>query len=478
MVYIQKRLVVFVEGRLDVEKDIFANHTLSAILSSFEEAISVVNTKGEIVYWNEAAENTYEINREEVIGRNIRDFFQQEDIMHLKVLETSQPVRDVYHIPRRDKHVLISTSLIYNEKNEVIGSLSVEKDITSTIQLNEKLTSTSKELQQLRQHIKEQHQDDPFSKIKGINTTIQQLIHNAKKIARTDATILISGESGVGKELFAQAIHEKSLRNKQPFIAINCGAIPNALFESELFGYEGGAYTGASKGGKPGKIELAEGGTLFLDEVGELPIEMQVKLLRALQEKEMFRIGGVSPKKVDVRIIAATNRVLEEMVAEGSFRSDLYYRLNVFSIKVPPLRERRDDIPFLVYDFLEEFTNKYQKQDYTIEKDALSLITSYDWPGNIRELRNMVERFVVLNDDGMITESDVMSILFNGNGRTKPIISKEVSLTFEKERLEKERILEMLHTTYGNKSVTAEKLGMSRATLYKKIKKYNIDYEK
>lgn len=457
-----------------MEKNIFAIQTLKTILSSFEEAISVVNTKGEIVYWNEAAENTYEIQKEEIIGRNIRDFFQQEDIMHLKVLETNLAVRDVYHIPRQDKHVLISTSLIYNEENVVVGSLSVEKDITSTIHLNEKLTTASKELQQLRQHIKEQHQDDPFSKIKGINTTIQQLIHNAKKIARTDATILISGESGVGKELFAQAIHEKSTRNKQPFVAINCGAIPHALFESELFGYEGGAYTGASKGGKPGKLELAEGGTLFLDEVGELPIDMQVKLLRALQEKEMFRIGGLTPKKVDVRIIAATNRVLEEMVAEGTFRSDLYYRLNVFSIKVPPLRERRDDIPFLVYDFIEEFSNKYQKPDYTIEKSAISLLSSYDWPGNIRELRNVIERLVVLNDHGEITETDLLSILFTGK-RIKPSNSKETSLTLEKERLEKERILEMLHYTYGNKSITAEKLGMSRATLYKKIKKYNIE---
>lgn len=463
-----------------LEKDVFAIQTLRTILSSFEEAISVVNPKGEIVYWNEAAETTYQMKKEEVIGRNIREFFQQEDIMHLKVLETNQPVRDVYHIPRPGKHVLISTSLIFNDSQEVIGSLSVEKDITSTIQLNEKLTTTSKELQQLRQHIKEQHQDDPFTKIKGINSTIQQMIHNAKKIAKTDATILINGESGVGKELFAQAIHEKSLRNKNPFIAINCGAIPNALFESEIFGYEGGAYTGASKGGKPGKLELAEGGTLFLDEVGELPIDMQVKLLRALQEKEMFRIGGLSPKKVDVRIIAATNRVLEEMVVAGTFRSDLYYRLNVFSITVPPLRARRDDIPFLVYEFLEEFTNKYQKQDFTIEKDALTLLGSYDWPGNIRELRNVVERLVVLNDHGEITEADIISIVFNGYeaSMSKSLRTRDLSLSGEKERLEKERILETLQDTYGNKSITAEKLGMSRATLYKKIKKYGIVFER
>lgn len=454
----------------------FALQTLHAVLSSSEEAISVVNTKGELVYWNEAAENTYQIKKEEILGKNIRDFFEQEDVMHLKVLETGIPVRDVYHIPRPDKHVLISTSLIYNTQNEVIGSLSLEKDISSTIQLNERLTSASKELQQLRQHMKLQH-DDPFSKIKGINATIQQIIHQAKKMAKTDATILITGESGVGKELFAHAIHEKSLRNGKPFIPINCGAIPNALFESELFGYEGGAYTGASKGGKPGKLELAHGGTLFLDEVGELPLEMQVKLLRALQDKEMYRIGGLSPKKVDVRIVAATNRQLDKMVAEGIFRSDLYYRLNVFSIDIPSLRERRDDIPYLIYDFLEEFTYKYQKQDYAIDPHALSLLCEYDWPGNIRELRNMIERLVVLSDNGEIAEADVSS-LFHFGARTTEVKPATFSLTAEKAQLEKERIIEALQSTYGNKSITAKKLGMSRATLYAKMKKYGITFEK
>lgn len=458
-------------------EDRFAIQTLHAILSSLEEAISVVNTKGELVYWNEAAERTYQIKKKEILGRNIRDFFQQEDVMHLKVLTTHKPVRDVYHVPRADKHVLISTNLLYNEEKEVIGSLSIEKDITSTIQLNEKLSSASKELQQLRQHINQQH-DDPFSKIKGVHASIQHLIHQAKKMAKSDATVLISGESGVGKELFAHAIHEKSVRKEKPFIPINCGAIPNALFESELFGYESGAYTGASRGGKPGKLELASGGTLFLDEVGELPLDMQVKLLRVLQDKEVYRIGGLNPKKVDIRVIAATNRPLEKMVAEGTFRSDLYYRLNVFSVKIPPLRERREDIPLLVYDFLEEFSFKYQKQDYTINKDALSIMLDYDWPGNIRELRNLIERLVVLNESGEITETDLYQVLHVGEEPSVHLDLQVASLTAEKERLEKERIMETLQSTFGNKSITAKRLGMSRATLYKKMRKYGIVFEK
>ena len=469
-IYLETNGVITMEGYDD-----FAIRTLHSLLASSEEAISVINTNGEIVFWNEAAEKTYQIKKEEIIGKNIRDFFQKDDIMHLKVLETHQPVRDMYHVPQPDKHVLINTSLIYNENNEILGSLSVEKDITSTIKLNEQLSSTSKELQQLKQQITQTHPDDPFNKIKGNNASIQHIIHNAKKVAMTDATILITGESGVGKELFAQAIHEKSLRNTKPFIPINCGAIPNALFESELFGYESGSYTGAVKGGKPGKIELADGGTLFLDEVGELPFDMQVKLLRALQEKEIYRIGGATPKKVNVRIVAATNRNLEKMVAEGTFRSDLYYRLNVFSVCIPPLRERIDDIPYLVYEFFDEFTVRYNKNILTIHKEAINQLCNYQWPGNIRELRNIIERLVVLNEGSQITETDIFHVLPNQVEAPNPFHTVPLTLTDEKEQLEKARILQTLQDTYGNKSITARKLGMSRASFYKKLKKYGIE---
>lgn len=460
------------------ENDFFSAQTLKTLLSSLDEAISVVNTKGEMMFWNEAAEKTYQIKKEEIIGKNIREFFHQEDIMLLKVLETQQPVRDRYHIPRPDKHVLISTSLIYNEKDELAGSLSVEKDITSTIKLNEKLSSTSKELQELKKKMTFNQLDDPFHKIKGRNASIQEIIYNAKKVAKTDAAILISGESGVGKELFAQAIHENSKQNGKPFIPINCGAIPNALFESELFGYEPGAYTGAAKGGKPGKIELADQGTLFLDEVGELPLEMQVKLLRALQEKEIFRIGGVTPIKVNVRIIAATNRVLEKMVENRTFRADLYYRLNVFSISIPPLRERKDDIPYLVHHLLKEFTAHYRKPELFIHQKAIQRLTDYRWPGNIREMRNIIERLVVLNENNEISEQDVSRILPEN---TRFIIQREktvLSLSGEKEQLERDQILMALQKTYENKSSAAKILGISRATLYKKMKKYGICSQK
>ncbi|MFD3447078.1 sigma-54 interaction domain-containing protein [Microbacteriaceae bacterium 4G12] len=454
--------------------DIFALSTLHTLLSSVEEAISIVNTKGEMLYWNEAAEKMYNIKKEEIIGRNVQDFFLKEDIMNLKVLKTEQPVRDIYHLPRPDKHVLISTTPIYNENKELIGSMSVEKDITATIKLNEKLSSTSKELQQLKQQIRQ----DPFRNIKGKNATIQHMIRDMKKVAQTDATILITGESGVGKELFAQAIHEASSRSKKAFIPINCGAIPHALFESELFGYESGAYTGAAKGGKPGKLELANGGTLFLDEVGELPLDMQVKLLRALQEKEIYRIGGQAPKTIDVRIIAATNRILEDMVSNGTFRSDLFYRLNVFHVCILPLRERMDDISHLVYHFLKEFSFKYNKPIPFVHREAMEQFHTYSWPGNIRELRNVLERLIVLHEGSEIGELDILRLLPQTKPFPQSIDQTSLSLISEKEKLEKTRILQTLQHTYGNKSSAAKKLGMSRANLYKKMKKYRITFSK
>ncbi|MDM5224338.1 sigma 54-interacting transcriptional regulator [Peribacillus sp. NJ11] len=458
--------------------DAFAVHTLNTLLANLEESISIVNKRGEMVYWNEVAEDTFHIKKEEIIGKHVTDFFREEDVMNLKVLKSKQPVREIYHQPLPNHHVLISSIPIFDEHNQLIGSMSVEKDITTTIRLNEKLSATSQELQQLKQKISGNDFNDPFNKIKGTSKSLHLIINDAKKAARSDATVLITGESGAGKELFAQAIHQESSRSKKAFIPINCGAIPESLFESELFGYEAGAYTGASTKGKLGKMELAEGGTLFLDEVGELPLDMQVKLLRALQEKEIYRIGGQAPVKVNVRIIAATNRILENMVDEGTFRSDLFYRLNVFSARVPPLRERMEDIPILFYDFLKEFSSIYKKSIPTIHQEAFNRLYEYHWPGNIRELRNLIERMIVLHEGSEIFERDINQLLPNEKIFSKPFNPITRSLIDEKENLERERILQTLEKTYRNKSITAKELGMSRATLYKKMKKYGISYRK
>lgn len=449
---------------------------LQTLLEMSNDAVAVINQHGEVLFWNKGAEQTYNIQHDEIVGKKIYKFFRKEDLKVLQILETEEPVHSVYHRPRPDKHVLINSAPVYDADKRLIGALSIEQDITHTVKLNEKLSIASSELYQLKYQFYQKQLESPFSKIKGKSALIQQPIQLAMKVAKTDATVLISGESGVGKELFAQAIHETSLRKDEPFIPINCGAIPHALFESELFGYERGAYTGAAKEGKPGKIELADGGTLFLDEIGELPLDMQVKLLRVLQENEVYRIGGTVSKRVNLRVIAATNRDLEKMVEEGAFRSDLFYRLNVVPLPLPSLRDRVEDIPELVQYFLHELAIKYQKLVSTIDSKTMDLFLQYDWPGNIRELRNIIERLIILSEGRKINFSELLACF-----PKKVVIGKTnvgTSLAEEKTALEKTRIEEALRKTYGNKSAAAKELGMSRASLYQKIERYGISVKK
>lgn len=459
----------------------FPIRALETLLAALDEAISIIDTDGIVVYWNRAAENIYNISQNEIIGKDIQTFFHRADLMNFKVLTSEEPVYDLYHQPRHNMHVLVTTVPIYDEGKNLIGSMSVEKNITATIKLNEKLSSTSTELQKLKKQMQETQYQDPFHRIKGSSIAITNVIRLAKKVAKTDATVLVLGESGTGKELFAQAIHEDSLRKNEAFIAVNCGAIPQALFESELFGYEPGSYTGADKNGKPGKMELAHKGTLFLDEVGELPLDMQVKLLRALQEKEIYRIGGQKPRKVDIRIIAATNRNLEMMVREGLFREDLYYRLHVFHLDIPPLCERMEDIFELLNTFLKEYASKYKKEIPLLKAEQMAMFYAYSWPGNIRELRNFAERLVVLHEEGERIEEIAMAFLPKEAGAisssqtvASPLPPVYTSLAEERQLTEKEKIKQTLEKTYNNKTLAAKELGIARSTLYQKLKKYGL----
>lgn len=319
-------------------EDILKEHAmfyLQTLTETSSNAIAIINASEEVQFWNTHAEHIYGIPLNKIQGEKISHFFNKEDLKLLEILETKKPVFNVYHQPRPDKHVLISASPIFDQNDQLIGAISIDQDITNIVKLNEKLTVTTSQLQKMKQQFHWQEQKEPLSEIKGNSPAIQKAKNLALKVAKTDATVLIEGESGVGKELFAQGIHEVSERKTQPFIPINCGAIPEALFESEFFGYEKGAFTGADKNGKAGKVEMADGGTLFLDEVGMLPLDMQVKLLRVLQEREVLRIGGNISKRVNIRIIAATNSNMAEMVKNGDFREDLYYRLNVVSLHIP-----------------------------------------------------------------------------------------------------------------------------------------------
>jgi transcriptional regulator with PAS, ATPase and Fis domain len=299
----------------------------------------------------------------------------------------------------------------------------------------------------------------------------------AARVAQVDSTVLITGESGSGKEIVAKTIHKLSKRKDGPLIQINCGAIPENLLESELFGYEPGAFTGASKEGKLGMFELAENGTLFLDEIGELPLNLQVKLLRVLQEREIVRVGGIKPKKINVRIIAATNKDLEKMVEKGMFREDLYYRLNVVRIKIPPLRERKTDIPPLIQHFLRKFNEKYE-MNKKISPEVIERLIAYDWPGNVRELENLIERLVVIVIEDIIELKhlpDYLQASINSD-HFQVSVSGIIPLKKASEDLEKQLISKALQK-YGSTRKAAQILEVDQATIVRKAKKYNITNE-
>jgi nitrogen regulation protein NR(I) len=335
----------------------------------------------------------------------------------------------------------------------------------------------------------------------GQSPAIKQIFAVVEKVANTPSTVLITGESGTGKELIARALHENSSRHAGPFIKINCAAIPKTLMESELFGYDKGAFTGAV-GAKPGRFELAHGGTLFLDEIGEIPVEMQVKLLRVLQESEFERVGGIKTIKVDVRLVTATNRDLLQEIADGTFREDLFYRLNVVPIHIPPLRERREDIPLLAEHFIAKFNDRLKKQITSIAHDAVARLVTYNWPGNIRELENLMERTMLFCEGPAIRLSDLPAEISNVPLMTAvpgvqapqvdeaaaaarpsaptmaavapPASSLKEAVRAETERVERELIQRALDETGGNVTQAARKLKISRKSLQTKMKEFGL----
>ncbi|WCK52751.1 sigma 54-interacting transcriptional regulator [Aneurinibacillus sp. Ricciae_BoGa-3] len=448
------------------------------LLDTVDDSITIVNESGEVIGWNRQAVKMYDIAPGDIIGGHITRHFKQEAVMLLRSIEDCSSVSGYYNQPRESSHVLVNTSPVVLD-GRIIGSMSAEKDISDVVRLNEKLTTTHAYLQDLEKEFYSDQLTQPFHKIKGHSPAIMKAVHLSQKVAATEATVLIQGESGVGKELFAEAIHKASHRGDQPFVALNCGAIPAPLFESELFGYKKGAFTGAINEGKKGKIDMAEGGTLFLDEIGELPLDQQVKLLRVLQERQFYRVGGNDAIPANVRFIAATNRDLEEMVNAGTFRQDLFYRLNVVSIAIPPLRERTEDIAELVHMFMKDFSIKYGKPVPEISPDVVALFNRHPWPGNIRQLRNMVERLVILNDQELIEPHHLPDGFMPAEPASKRTAHFEQKWTeappVHASSSECDRLVHALRTTYGNKSAAAQLLGISRATLYNRMKKYQLE---
>ncbi len=343
---------------------------------------------------------------------------------------------------------------------------------------NEKLISTVHtvyELSQSQTKLKEAQSvgqlmsetiDQPFSEMIGSAKNMLHVMNMAEKVAATDANVLILGENGTGKEVIARAIHRKSLRNHKVFIAADMGAIPESLFESEMFGHRKGAFTGAIEE-RSGRFQLAHGGTLFLDEIGNIPMSMQPKLLQALQTHSIMPVGGDRPVQVDIRVICATNQSLKEMIARGTFREDLLYRINTVEIKVPPLRERGDDIIQLADYFLKIYAKKYHKEDIAIDNAVRERMREYAWPGNVRELRHMVERAVILCDSNLITRHDFNLI-------DMPVLSAGQVATFNLLENEKKLVFEALEKYDGNISKAAQALGLTRAALYRRLEKFGV----
>jgi DNA-binding NtrC family response regulator len=321
----------------------------------------------------------------------------------------------------------------------------------------------------LKRQLRKSHEE---REIIGSSDGIRAVFKMVDKVAETDSTIMIFGESGTGKELIAREVHYRSRRSQGPFVSINCGAIPRDLLESNLFGHVKGSFTGAVRD-QAGLFTVAEGGTFFLDEVGEMPAATQVKLLRALQEREIIPVGGTSPVKIDVRLVAATNADLDKAVAEGRFRPDLYFRLNVIQVQLPPLRDRLDDIPLLVDHFLKKLC---QGRDVkTVCKEAMDCLSKYDWPGNVRELENVIERAVILNETGVIGPDDLPEKVRRGTSASSSLVIDRPNLTLEE--LEKQYILRTLEFTHWQKKRAAQMLGINASTLYRKLVGYGLQKE-
>ena len=362
---------------------------------------------------------------------------------------------------------------VYSMKSGAFDFIKKPIDLKRLIFLIEKAyeeINLEKENERLKYIVQENIKED-F--VIGQSDIMKNIIYIVNRVVETDANILITGETGVGKEVFTRYIQRFSKRKDNPFIIVNCAAIPKDLVESELFGYEKGAFTGAEKS-KPGKFELADRGTIFLDEVGELPLEIQSKLLRVLENGTIERVGGTKEINVDVRVIAATNRNLEEEVKKGNFRVDLFYRLNVININIPPIRERREDIPIFIEFFNNRYSTKYNRSKIKFSKDAYDTLISYDWPGNIREIRNFIERLYILhNTEKLIKKSDIEILL--KNAETDDEIDYEANSDFSNmtlEEMERKLILRTLEKYSGNKTKTAKALGISLRTLQYKLKKY------
>ena len=474
------------------------NIDLCTILDALEDPIHIIDTDGILVFANLAWEKLIGLPRESAVGLYINDaisrgnqgfyfsiekdedsraaqftHFDQKlfDSIALTALEKRKRVSMFAYSSSKNRFMLTSIPLYKGDRLQYV--LTWCRDLTNFSQLCDDLQSAIEKNKLISEELEFYRKMTTSQNMFGKCPQMIALMKTVEYVAGTDATVLITGESGVGKEVLTNEIYQRSGRKGKPFIRVNCASIPESLMESELFGYERGAFTGAVKS-KPGMFELANHGTLLLDEVGELPRALQPKLLRALQEREIIRVGGISTIPVDVRLIAATNQDLEAMVEGGTFRRDLYYRLNLIPLHIPPLRERGDDIPLLAVHFLEKFNAKYGKKK-ELTDEAMQIMKEYPWPGNIREMENLLERLVIIGEEHWLTAPRLMAILENGDGAALRLDPSGASLKDMVADYEKKLLKEAL-TRYGTTYKTAQALNTSQPTVARKAKLYGLEW--
>ncbi|SDF14378.1 sigma-54 interaction domain-containing protein [Sporolituus thermophilus] len=484
-----------INDKLDPVKDV--SEGLKKVLEEYKQAkefdlrevgdylydgIYVADGDGKTLYVNKAYVEMTGINPEEVINKYVTDCEKEglyKNAVTPLVIKYRKQVNSVGESLRNGKKMLITGTPIFDEDGQVKKVVVIDRDITNLLAMKAELEATQEKIKAVEEdkhkkkqeieHLRKLHLNKNFI---GQSPEAQQIIKMVHQVATLDVTVLITGETGTGKEVVTNEIYLNSARKNEPFIKVNCAAIPANLLEAELFGYEKGAFTGAANTGRIGVFELANKGTLLLDEIGEMPLELQPKLLRVLQNKEITRIGGKKPIKLDVRIIAATNRDLKELVRQGRFRGDLYYRLNIFPIHIPPLRVRTTDIELLTQYFLSIYNGRYAKY-IEIEQPAIELLKQYPWPGNVRELQNIIERLVIISEPRAVIKADLIGNLLNLDHYHTEFPNKESSLREIVRNAEKNAIKKAL-AIGGSTRKAAQILKIDQSTIVKKVKKLGI----
>lgn len=450
----------------------YYKNIVSQILKMTSDGFIITDTEGNVREINKQYADFFGKSRSEIIGKSILNIIPNSkmiDIVKHKFSE-EDAVHKYIDGEAKGNSVIVSRSYVEDEDGNVVAGVAQVKFKVQTLAVAKKLMNEYEELEYYREEFQNQNRVD---NIIGSDTKFREIVKECLKVAKTDIPVLLTGETGTGKEVMAKALHTNSLRYDKPFVSINCAAIPFELLESELFGYMDGAFTGAKRGGKKGKFQLANGGTIFLDEIGDMPSSMQAKLLRVLQEKEIEPLGSEKSILLDVRVVAATRQDLEAKMKDGSFREDLYYRLSVFNIHIPPLRERGGDSLELAEFFLDELNHKY-KTYKTFSKAVKAYFLKYQWPGNVREVNNVVQSAYAISTENIIDINDIPARMLQ---QEKPAINldkNKKSLGQMVDDYEKEVILELLKKHKGNCLEAAKEAGIHKSNFYRKLQKYGI----